>query len=148
MDTKSEIRISKSETNWKLQYRNPKLDELLKSRDPIEFVIPAKAGSGPGQAPESRVPGENRDPVFEMVPDFRRDDVWTPASAGVTLQESFYEIIKLHLFEKFEFRKFDIVSNFVLRYSNLCAAVVRPILSVYRLLPPSRRIPGRRPGAG
>ena len=28
--------------------------------------------------PESRVPGENRDPVFEMVPDFRRDDVWIP----------------------------------------------------------------------
>ncbi len=28
---------------------------------------------------ESRVSGENRDPVFEMVPDFRRDDVWTPA---------------------------------------------------------------------
>jgi hypothetical protein len=28
--------------------------------------------------PESRVPGENRDPIFEMVPDFRRDDVWMP----------------------------------------------------------------------
>jgi len=28
--------------------------------------------------PESRVPGENRDPVYEMVPDFRRDDVWMP----------------------------------------------------------------------
>ncbi len=28
--------------------------------------------------PESRVPGENRDPVFEMVPYFRRDDVWMP----------------------------------------------------------------------
>jgi hypothetical protein len=28
---------------------------------------------------ESRVPGENRDPVFGMVPDFRRDDVWIPA---------------------------------------------------------------------
>ena len=38
--------------------------------------------------PESRVPGENRDPVFDMVPDFRpaphgvqgfrRDDVWMP----------------------------------------------------------------------
>ena len=33
---------------------------------------------------ESRVPGENRDPVFEMVPDFRRDDIWIPASAGIT----------------------------------------------------------------
>src|SRR4030042_1682742 len=28
--------------------------------------------------PESRVPGEDRDPVFDMVPDFRRDDVWMP----------------------------------------------------------------------
>ena len=28
--------------------------------------------------PESRVPGENRAPVFEMVLDFRRDDVWMP----------------------------------------------------------------------
>jgi hypothetical protein len=28
--------------------------------------------------PESRVPAENRDPVFEKVPDFRRDDVWMP----------------------------------------------------------------------
>jgi hypothetical protein len=33
---------------------------------------------------ESRVPGENRDPVFGMVPDFRRGDVWIPASAGMT----------------------------------------------------------------
>ena len=29
-----------------------------------------------------------------MVRDFRRDDVWTPAFAGVTLEETFYEIIK------------------------------------------------------
>jgi hypothetical protein len=28
-----------------------------------------------------------------MVPDFRRDDVWTPAFAGVTPQETFYENI-------------------------------------------------------
>ncbi|OGP73633.1 MAG: hypothetical protein A2W09_01660 [Deltaproteobacteria bacterium RBG_16_50_11] len=34
---------------------------------------------------ESRVPGENRDPVSEMVPCFRRDNVWTPALAGVTV---------------------------------------------------------------
>ena len=27
---------------------------------------------------ESGVPGENRDLVFEMVPDFRRDDAWIP----------------------------------------------------------------------
>jgi hypothetical protein len=49
------------------------------------IVIPAPypvVGSNrqvPGKLqPESRVPGENRDPVFEMVPDFRRDDVWMP----------------------------------------------------------------------
>ena len=28
--------------------------------------------------PESRIPGENRDPVLDMVPDFRRDDFWMP----------------------------------------------------------------------
>jgi len=80
-----------------------KFDDLVKSRNSIEFVIPANPGSSPGQAPESRVPGENRDPVYEMVPDFRRDDVWTPAPglkhagtgfAGVTLQETFYESIE------------------------------------------------------
>jgi hypothetical protein len=26
-----------------------------------------------------------------MVPDFRRDDAWTPAFAGVTFQETIYE---------------------------------------------------------
>ena len=30
------------------------------------------------QGGESRVPGEKRDPALEMVPDFRRDDVWMP----------------------------------------------------------------------
>jgi len=30
-----------------------------------------------------------------MVPDFRRDDVWTPAFAGVTPQGTFYEAIKI-----------------------------------------------------
>jgi len=30
-----------------------------------------------------------------MVPDFRRDDERTPAFAGVTTQETFYETIKL-----------------------------------------------------
>jgi hypothetical protein len=30
-----------------------------------------------------------------MVPDFRRDDVWTPAFAGVTIEETFCEIISL-----------------------------------------------------
>ena len=37
---------------------------------------------------ESRVPGENRDPVFEMVPDFRRDDAWTPAPAPDSIRGS------------------------------------------------------------
>jgi hypothetical protein len=40
--------------------------------------------------PESRVPGGDRDPAFEMVPDFRRDKVWTPVFTGVT---TFYEAI-------------------------------------------------------
>jgi hypothetical protein len=69
-----------------------KIDELVKSQEVRFPVIPANPESGPGQAPESRVPGENRDPVFEMAPDFRRDDVWTPVSTGVT---TFYEIIKI-----------------------------------------------------
>ena len=30
-----------------------------------------------------------------MVPDFRRDDFWTPALAGVMIQEACYESIKL-----------------------------------------------------
>ena len=32
-----------------------------------------------------------------MVPDFLRDDVWTPAFAGVTTQKTFYEVINLIL---------------------------------------------------
>ena len=38
--------------------------------------------------PESRVPGENRDPVLEMVPGVRRDDAWMPAFAGMTNYET------------------------------------------------------------
>ena len=37
----------------------------------MRTVIPAPSQRGKLQ-PESRVPGENRDPVFEMVPDFHR----------------------------------------------------------------------------
>ena len=55
--------------------RSIKYDDFVKSLKMRFFVIPANPGSSPGQAPESRVPGENRDPVLEMVPDFRRDDV-------------------------------------------------------------------------
>jgi hypothetical protein len=55
-----------------------KYDDLVKSRNSIEFVIPANPGSGPGQAPESS--------HFKMF--------WTPAFAGVTLQETFCKIIK------------------------------------------------------
>jgi hypothetical protein len=40
--------------------------------------------------PESRIPGENQDPVSKMVPGFRRDDVWTPVFTGVT---AFQQII-------------------------------------------------------
>ena len=69
-----------------------RLDGVVKSQEAGLSVIPANPGSGPGQAPESRVPGENRDPVFEMVPDFRRDDVWTPVFTGVT---TFCGIIKI-----------------------------------------------------
>jgi hypothetical protein len=32
---------------------------------------------------ESRVPGENRDPVFKIVPGFRRDDVWIPGRVSL-----------------------------------------------------------------
>jgi len=42
--------------------------------------------SSTGQAPESRVSGENRDPVFAMVPDFRREGVWIPASLENSLE--------------------------------------------------------------
>jgi hypothetical protein len=50
-------------------YEIIKNDELVKSRNSIEFVIPANPGSSPGQAPESS--------YFKMF--------WTPAFAGVTL---------------------------------------------------------------
>ena len=43
----------------------------------MEGVIPANPGSGPGQAPEPS--------YFKTF--------WTPAFAGVTLQETFYEFI-------------------------------------------------------
>ena len=59
-------------------FKRRKFDDLVKSRNSIEFVIPANPGSSPGQAPESS--------YFKMF--------WTPAFAGVTLQETFYEIIK------------------------------------------------------
>ncbi len=32
--------------------------------------------------PESRIPGKNRDPVIDMVPDFRRDDVLDAPVSG------------------------------------------------------------------
>ena len=51
-----------------------------------KVVIPAPYHVRGKLQPESRVPGENRDPVFEMVPDprivvrgrFRRDAFWMP----------------------------------------------------------------------
>jgi len=53
-------------------------------------VIPAPYQVRGKLQAESRVPGVNRDPIFEMVPGFRRDDVWTPVFTGVTI---FYETI-------------------------------------------------------
>jgi hypothetical protein len=40
--------------------------------------------------PESRIPGGNREPIFELVPDFRRDDVWTPVFTGETNTVRFF----------------------------------------------------------
>ncbi len=48
------------------------LDDLVKSRNFLEYVIPANPGSGPGQAPESS--------YFKAF--------WTPAFAGETTQKS------------------------------------------------------------
>jgi len=48
-----------------------KLDGFVRSRNSLEFVIPAKAETS----------------YFKAF--------WTPAFAGVTLQETFYETIKL-----------------------------------------------------
>jgi hypothetical protein len=59
-----------------------KSDELVKSQNSIKFVIPVNPGSSPGQAPESG--------YFNKF--------WTPAFAGVTLEETFYEIIKFQQF--------------------------------------------------
>jgi len=64
----------------------PSIDDPAKSRNSIKFVIPANPGSSPGQAPESS--------YSLMVPRFRGDNFWTPAFAGVTLQETLYEAIK------------------------------------------------------
>ena len=61
-------------------------DGLAKGPKRPLSVIPAKAlhQHGTVRKPESRVPGENRDPAFEMDPDFRLDDIWTPVFTGVT----------------------------------------------------------------
>jgi len=67
---------------------------LVKSLKRGISLIPANHGSGPGQAPESRVSCENRNPVSKMFPYFRRDDVWPPVSTGVT---TFYEIINISI---------------------------------------------------
>jgi len=66
---------------------------VLEENSQIYWVrIYASSGTSPGRGgpygavlflsflwkQESRAPGENRDPVFGMVPDFRRDNVWIP----------------------------------------------------------------------
>ena len=56
------------------------IDDFLKSRNFIEFVIPANPGSGPGQAPEPS--------YFKMF--------WTMTFAEVTLPENFYEVIRIN----------------------------------------------------
>jgi hypothetical protein len=43
-----------------------------------------------GESRNPGFPGENREPGFEMVPDFRRDDAWAPVFTGET---AFYETI-------------------------------------------------------
>ncbi len=36
-----------------------------------------------GRKQESRIPGENRDPVFKIVPGFLQDDVWIPGRVSL-----------------------------------------------------------------
>ncbi len=55
------------------------------------IVIPAPYQVRDKLQPESRVPGGNRDPVFEMVPGFCQVDAWTPVFTGET---TFYETIR------------------------------------------------------
>ena len=54
------------------------LEFVQEMTGPYDVVIPALYQVRGKLQPESRVPGENRDLVFEMVPDFRRDNVWMP----------------------------------------------------------------------
>jgi hypothetical protein len=63
------------------------------------FIIPAKAlhrtvkrakaEPAPHLMRESRIPGENRDPILKMVPDFRRDGVWIPIYTGMADEGAF-----------------------------------------------------------
>jgi len=68
------VRLKRESLELKMKKRKP--DDLVKSMKRRISVIPANPGSGPGQAPESRVPGENRDPVSRVAPGFRRGDGW------------------------------------------------------------------------
>ena len=71
--------------------QNANFDELVKSLKIPCSVIPAKAGI--------QGSGVNQDPIFEMVPGFRRDDVWTPVFTGVT---AFYETINFGIWHSFD----------------------------------------------
>jgi hypothetical protein len=62
---------------------SPNIDELVKSRNFIEFVIPAKAGIQ----------------LFQDVLDPGACPGHDPGFAGVTLQETFYEIINIPFFQ-------------------------------------------------
>jgi hypothetical protein len=62
------------------RFPSGKFNELAKSLKMLFSVIPANPGSGPGQAPESSVYRPLESP-------------WTPASAGATTRETFYEAV-------------------------------------------------------
>jgi hypothetical protein len=61
------------------------------------FRRPAALARQRGEKPESRVPGENRDPVLEMVPDFRRNDVWMPPLSSTGQAPQVRHDVKRHL---------------------------------------------------
>jgi hypothetical protein len=69
---------AQSKQRLRKRIRSSKFDELVKSCNSMEFVIP----------------GESRNPVISIPPSAG----WTPAFAGVTLQATFYDIINIQSF--------------------------------------------------
>jgi hypothetical protein len=82
------------------------IDAFAKSLNPIEFVILANPGSGPGQAPESS--------YFKKF--------WTPAFTGVTPQETFYEPINIDPLTFEKYRSFPAFSRGFKMVSRLMEA--------------------------